>query len=85
MVYNNLRVAFCYSIFKNFFGRTLKPFGLFFWISVAHLLLLALSTHDLGGIAHINSQGLILSILFFSKFHSIFFKVFTLFFSKLNP
>ena len=33
------------------------------------ILLLLLSTHDLRGIVHINSQGLILSTLFFPKFH----------------
>lgn len=60
------------------FGRTLKPFGLFFWKSflpfwnksiLGFLSLLLLSTHDLKGIVHINSQGLILSALFFLKFH----------------
>ena len=47
----------------------MKPLALFLWKSVVHLLLLLLSTHDLRGIVHINSQGLILSTLFFPKFH----------------
>lgn len=41
-------------IFKFLFVRTLKPFGLFSWKSVVHLFL---STHDVRGIVHINSQG----------------------------
>lgn len=56
-------------IFKILFGRTLKPFGLFFWKSVVHLLLLFLFTHDLRGVVLINSQVLIFSTLFFPKFH----------------
>lgn len=47
----------------------MNPFGLFFWKSVAHLLLLFLPIYDLRGIVLINSQGLILNTLFFPKFH----------------
>lgn len=56
-------------IFKFLFGKTLKHFGLFFWEKIAHLVLLFLSTHDLRGVVHINSQGLIPSTLFFPEFH----------------
>lgn len=56
-------------IFKFLFGKTLKPFGLFFWKKIAHLVLLFLSTHDLRVVIHINSQGLIPSTLFFPEFH----------------
>lgn len=47
----------------------MKPFGLFFLKKVVRLLLLFLPIHDLGGIVHLTSQGLILSTLFFPKFH----------------
>lgn len=56
-------------IFKFLVGKTLKLFSLFSWKKIAHLVLSFLSTHNLRGVVHINSQGLIPSTLFFPEFH----------------